>query len=56
MLLSSFLITFGLFFIIVFISCAIASDIPWLAIPAGVIVLMTVFGVIWWAIYTGMAS
>lgn len=56
MLLSSFLITFGLFFIIILIVSALVSDNLWLAITAELFLCMVLFGVIWWAIYTGMAS
>lgn len=56
MLLSSFLITFGLFLIIILIVSALVSDNIWLAISAGVFLFMVSFGAMWWVIYTGMAS
>ncbi len=28
------------------------SDIPWLEIPAGIFILVMVFGALWWAVYT----
>ena len=56
MLLSSFMITFGLFLIIILIVYALVSDNIWLAISTGLFLFMVLFGVMWWAIYTGMAS
>ena len=56
MLLSSFMITFGLFLIIILIVSALVSDNDWLAISAGVFLFMVSFGAMWWVIYTGMAS
>lgn len=56
MLLSSFLITFGLFLIIILIVSALVSGNVWLAISAGVFLFMVSFGAMWWVIYTGMAS
>ena len=56
MLLSSFLITLGLLLIIFLIVSAVVSDNIWLAISVELFMCMVLFGVIWWAIYTGMTS
>lgn len=56
MLLSSFLITFGLLLIIILIVAAAVTDNIWLGISVELFLYMVLFGVIWWAIYTGMSS